>query len=377
MDRPAFDREFFARVVREHLAKNGMTQREVAIRAGISRPVLSRILNGQATPSIETVAALSQALGISISQFMGDADRLDYSVRDSRSLTSQEASPEAAASAPAVELFVGTSVRSNQMRAALVGQQKAPRVFLAHAAEDKRSVRELYERLAAQGVLPWLDEVDLLPGQAWQTEIRQAINQSDAVLACLSRNSVYKKGYVQKEFRLALSAYAAKPAGTIYLIPVKLDDTETPDISIPELGVSLRDIQWLDLSAVGGFGRLVEAIRRSASSPAAQVSGRSERDHAGHVPILRRALQEIKDKTHGLYPAIFACVRSGAEHTEAMMREITLRSVESSMHQLSESGLLKFDFASQEPYDNAYRIRVHILDKALLRNIIDAMEGIV
>src|ERR1035437_2160973 len=158
---------------------------------------------------------------------------------------------------------------------------RKPQVFLAHAAEDKKSVRDLYKRLAAHGLQPWLDEADLLPGQAWQTEIAQAINQSDAVLACLSRNSVNKKGYVQKEFRLALSAYAAKPPGTIYLIPVKLDETETPDISIPELGVSLRDIQWLDLSAPGGFGRLVEAIKRRAGSPTAFVREGREAGYDG------------------------------------------------------------------------------------------------
>jgi TIR domain len=145
---------------------------------------------------------------------------------------------------------------------------KAPQVFLAHAFEDKERVRALYRKLAEQGLRPWLDEVDLLPGQDWQTAIAHAINESQVVVACISRASVNKHGFVQKEFRLALSAYAAKPAGSIYLIPVRLDDTEVPDIQIPELGVRLKDIHWLDLSVTNSLERLVKAIKLSHGLPA-------------------------------------------------------------------------------------------------------------
>ena len=38
-------------------------------------------------------------------------------------------------------------------------------VFLCHASGDKPAVRTLRQRLMRSGVKPWLDEVDLLPGQ--------------------------------------------------------------------------------------------------------------------------------------------------------------------------------------------------------------------
>jgi hypothetical protein len=47
------------------------------------------------------------------------------------------------------------------------------------------------------------------------------------------------------------------------LIPVRLDDTEVPDIQIPELGVRLTNIQWLDLSVTNSFEQLVKAIKLS------------------------------------------------------------------------------------------------------------------
>ena len=68
------------------------------------------------------------------------------------------------------------------------------RIFLCHANEDKPQVREVYQRLKAEGFQPWLDEIDLIPGQNWQVEIPKAIRESGIFLACLSRQSVQKQG---------------------------------------------------------------------------------------------------------------------------------------------------------------------------------------
>ncbi len=137
------------------------------------------------------------------------------------------------------------------------------RIFLAHAREDKPRVRKLYADLKARGFDPWLDEVDLMPGQIWKTEIPNAIRYAEMFLACLSRQSIEKRGYVQREFRQALSAFAERPPGSIYVIPVRLDDCDVPDLDIPDLELNLRDIQWVDLWQEGGLARLVAAIEHA------------------------------------------------------------------------------------------------------------------
>jgi formylglycine-generating enzyme required for sulfatase activity len=134
------------------------------------------------------------------------------------------------------------------------------RIFLAHAREDKPEVRRLYADLKARGLEPWLDEFDLVPGQIWKVEIPNAIRQAGIFLACLSSRSVEKVGYVQNEFRLALSAFGERPPGSIYLVPVRLDECTVPDLQIPDRGLSLQDIHWVDLWQEGGFQRLVGAI---------------------------------------------------------------------------------------------------------------------
>lgn len=133
-------------------------------------------------------------------------------------------------------------------------------IFLAHASEDKQDVRKLYRKLKQCGYRPWLDEEDILPGQLWREEIPKAIRTSDFFLACLSKQSVAKSGYVQREFRLALNYYAERPTGYIYLIPLKLDDCEIPDLRHEEYGIALRDYQWLNYHQADGFERLLRTI---------------------------------------------------------------------------------------------------------------------
>src|SRR5258708_25514772 len=103
------------------------------------------------------------------------------------------------------------------------------RVFLCHASQDKPIVRELYQRLLAEGWIdPWLDEENLLPGQDWDMEIEKAVEAADAVIVCLSNSSVTKEGYVQREIKFVLDMALEKPEGTIFIIPLRLEDCQPP-----------------------------------------------------------------------------------------------------------------------------------------------------
>ncbi|MBI5293827.1 MAG: SUMF1/EgtB/PvdO family nonheme iron enzyme [Chloroflexi bacterium] len=103
------------------------------------------------------------------------------------------------------------------------------RVFLCHSSHDKPAVRELYDRLLAEGWIdPWLDEKKLLPGQDWDLAIEKAVEESHAVLACLSQNSVTKEGYIQKELRFVLDFALTKPEEEIFVIPLRLEDCQPP-----------------------------------------------------------------------------------------------------------------------------------------------------
>lgn len=157
-----------------------------------------------------------------------------------------------------------TDISSRDARVGIGGGTIARRrIFLAHAREDKPQVRKLYADLKARGLDPWLDEKDLVGGQIWKVEIPKAIRRAEVFLPCLSRRSVEKRGFVQQELREALSAYGERPADSIYIIPVRLDECDVPDLQTPDRGLSLQDIHWVDLWQEGGFDSLVAATEHA------------------------------------------------------------------------------------------------------------------
>jgi len=124
-----------------------------------------------------------------------------------------------------------------------------PSVFLCHSSGDKDKVRPLYERLRYDGLEPWLDEVDILPGADWDREIRRAVRRADLVVVCLSKSSVNKSGYLQREIRLALDVAQEKVEGQIYIIPALLESCDVPE--------RLRPYQWVKLYDDDGYARLL------------------------------------------------------------------------------------------------------------------------
>ena len=128
------------------------------------------------------------------------------------------------------------------------------RIFLCHASEDKPQVRDVYRRLAAiEGFEPWLDEEDLLPGQIWADEIPHALKASEFILVFFSRNSVAKRGYVQREMKMALEAWEEIPGNMIHTIPVRLDKCELPE--------PFGRYHHADLFNPRGFDRLVQGLQ--------------------------------------------------------------------------------------------------------------------
>lgn len=100
------------------------------------------------------------------------------------------------------------------------------KVFISYAREDVEAAKRIYTRIKNAGGMPWMDQEDLLPGQDWEMEIARSIRNCSHFIAIISKNSVDKRGFVQKEIRKALDVLEELPPGTIYIIPVRLDNVE-------------------------------------------------------------------------------------------------------------------------------------------------------
>ncbi len=118
-----------------------------------------------------------------------------------------------------------------------MGQVK---VFISYAKEDIKVAEKLYHDLKDARLEPWMDTTKLLGGQRWQAVIRDAIKDSSYFLALLSENSVSKRGFIQKELKFALEELGNIPPDEIYIIPVRLDESEPKHNE-------LKELHWIDI----------------------------------------------------------------------------------------------------------------------------------
>jgi formylglycine-generating enzyme required for sulfatase activity len=135
------------------------------------------------------------------------------------------------------------------------------KVFISYAREDHEIAERLYEDLQRTGVTPWLDCRDLLPGQDWKVVIREAIQESSYFLALLSSNSITKKGFVQKELKMALDLLDTLPPSEIFIIPAHLDNCKPND-------ERLQNLHWADFlsSYENGLKQVLRVLHRQSDA---------------------------------------------------------------------------------------------------------------
>lgn len=168
------------------------------------------------------------------------------------------------------------------------------RVFLCHASQDKPAVWKLHRYLKQHGISPWLDQADLLPGQDWEVEIPKAIFTSDVILVCLSKNSVNKEGYVQKEIAFALDKAMEKPEGVIFIIPVKLEECDVPK--------RLSRYQWVDYYKSDGRKRLLMGLSLRAQSLGEEITSIVMDDSKQRTPRSQTSKSEKKEEQKSATP---------------------------------------------------------------------------
>ena len=155
-------------------------------------------------------------------------------------------------------------------------------IFISYAREDFDAAQRLYQTLKQFGLPVWMDMADLIAGQDWQAEIRNAIRSCSCFLLLLSHRSITKRGFVQKEIREAMDIFLEVPPGEIFLIPVRLEECEPSDERIKRL-------QWVDLfpSWEMGLQRLLTAV-----SSAGKYAGTNRVKDA--PADLRHAMPDLK-----------------------------------------------------------------------------------
>jgi hypothetical protein len=117
-------------------------------------------------------------------------------------------------------------------------------IFICYAREDEQSANKLASDLSPvleiENIKVWIDKDALLGGEKWRISIPSTIKNSLAFLLIMSKESVDKRGYVQKELRYALDKLDELPESDIFIIPVRLEECEP---SHPRI----NDLHWIDM----------------------------------------------------------------------------------------------------------------------------------
>src|SRR5262249_20104101 len=124
-------------------------------------------------------------------------------------------------------------------------------IFISYSRRDISTVRALTTALTQKGVTVWVDRSDIQEGDAYDTQIEEAIAQTRVVIVLWSESSV-KSHWVRAEAAYALAKHK--------LLPISIDRCQPP--------LQFMQIQTVDFSRWEGgdedeaFERLLEALAK-------------------------------------------------------------------------------------------------------------------
>ena len=138
-------------------------------------------------------------------------------------------------------------------------------VFLSHNSADKSAVEALAQQLVKEGIQPWLDKWNLIPGEPWQEAIEEALDACQTVAVFLGLKGVGP--WENEEMRSALEDRVRDKSHRV--IPVLLPGAPEPrERPLPRF---LRRLTWVDfrngLDDADAFHRLVSGIKGVEPGP--------------------------------------------------------------------------------------------------------------
>ncbi|MCY4146080.1 MAG: toll/interleukin-1 receptor domain-containing protein [Chloroflexi bacterium] len=125
-----------------------------------------------------------------------------------------------------------------------------PSIFISHSNQDNALIKPIVERLREAGLGVWIDYETIRGGAEWLCEIEAGIARCDAVLVILSGSSAAST-WVKRE---CLYAFQLQKPLLVALVA---------DLLIP---LHLINLQYCDLRAPQGMGKLLESLRALLSA---------------------------------------------------------------------------------------------------------------
>jgi len=128
-----------------------------------------------------------------------------------------------------------------------------PSFYLCYAKSDIEQARELRNKLVADSFNVTLEE-DITPGQNKRMSIDLVIENSWAIIICLSSNTIVEEGEIQYTIKKVAELSLEKPENTIFAIPAKLEACDMPR--------ALSALQPANIFEENGYTNLVNSLNQ-------------------------------------------------------------------------------------------------------------------
>lgn len=226
--------QFFSTLLRQHAAL-----RLVVLQAGTGG---REQFGGMADPwlSHSRVTVVTDGFVDQLARLVADARRTRSPPAPAAapSMADQAATPSAEEIARAADAARARE-RQEQTRRMLEQKRVASAfdVFLCHSWVDKPAVKAIAQQLKAQGILPWLDEWELPPGQPWQQLLEQQIANIKSAAVFVGAGGVGP--WQEQELYGFLREFVARRSPVIPVLLVNAPEQ-------PKLPVFLNAMTWVD-----------------------------------------------------------------------------------------------------------------------------------
>jgi TolB-like protein len=159
-------------------------------------------------------------------------------------------------------------------------QSTAGAVFLSYAREDSEAARRIADALRAFGLEVWLDQSELRGGDSWDAKIKTQIRTCALFLPIISGHTQKRaEGYFRREWKFGVERTHDMAAGTAFVVPVVIDDTQESSALVPE---EFMRFQWTRLPHGVPTSHFVDQIKQLIQNP--RMSTAPERARSQAVP---------------------------------------------------------------------------------------------
>jgi hypothetical protein len=107
----------------------------------------------------------------------------------------------------------------------------AASVFLCHNGADKSEVECIANKVLANGIHPWLDKWNLVPGEPFQEAIENALATCHSCAVFVEKSS--SAPWQNQEMRTAIARRVGQTDGSFPVIPVLLPGACHPPVAFP------------------------------------------------------------------------------------------------------------------------------------------------